>query len=112
MGANLANEVAAGDFCEATIGYNVNEGGKAAVLKKLFDAKTFRIETIPDVPGVELCGALKNIVALGAGFVDGLENGSNTKAAIMRIGLKEMQRFVKRFFPSSLEQTFFESCGV
>jgi len=112
MGANLAGEVAEGQFCEATIGYNAGQEQGAAVLQKLFNVHSFRVATVADVPGVELCGALKNIVALGAGFSDGLGMGGNTKAAVIRIGLNEMQLFVKQFYPNSLPQTFFESCGV
>jgi glycerol-3-phosphate dehydrogenase (NAD+) len=61
---------------------------------------------------VELCGALKHVVALAAGFTDGLGMGSNTKAAIVRMGLKEMEVFIKHFYPATSSLVFSESCGV
>jgi len=52
-------------------------------------------------------------VACAAGFTDGLGLGDNTKAAVIRIGLKEMVRFIKTFYADGLQlSTFFESCGV
>ena len=73
-----------------------------------------QVGTVQDTVGVELCGALKNSVAIGAGFVDGLGMGGNTKAAIIRIGLKEMVKFCKMFYPHDgiSDDTFLESCGV
>lgn len=71
------------------------------------------MQLVPDVQGVSLCGALKNVVAIAAGFVDGLKLGNNTKAAIIRIGLRDMKNFATEFFPSVSEGTFLaESCGV
>ena len=52
----------------------------------------FRVYTNPDVIGVELGGALKNVIALGAGISDGLGYGDNTKAAFMNRGFVEIAR--------------------
>lgn len=110
MGANLAGEVAAERFCESTIGCRNEETGK--LLKKLMQTDYFRCTVVDDIETIEVCGALKNIVACGAGFVDGLGYGDNTKAAVMRLGLMEMIAYAKTFYPQSKLETFFESCGI
>jgi len=115
MGANLAGEVAGGAFCETTIGCNdPNNAGQ--VYKKLFQTPNFRVSVVDDVSTVEICGALKNIVACGAGFVDGMKCGDNTKAAVIRIGLMEMIKYCTEHHKGGSRQpklsTFFESCGV
>ncbi|XP_019447428.1 PREDICTED: glycerol-3-phosphate dehydrogenase [NAD(+)]-like isoform X2 [Lupinus angustifolius] len=111
MGANIANEIAMEKFSEATVGYSQHKE-VAERWVQLFTTPYFIVTAVNDVEGVELCGTLKNIVAIAAGFVDGLEMGNNTKAAIMRLGLKEMMAFSKLLFPSVKDSTFFESCGV
>ncbi|XP_016374937.1 glycerol-3-phosphate dehydrogenase 1-like protein [Sinocyclocheilus rhinocerous] len=112
MGANIANEVAAEKFCESTIGSKVLENG--LLFKELLQTPNFRITVVDDADTVELCGALKNIVAVGAGFCDGLQCGDNTKAAVIRLGLMEMIAFAKLFSKddSVSSATFLESCGV
>nr|KAG5696581.1 hypothetical protein BaRGS_030449 [Batillaria attramentaria] len=110
MGANIANEVALENYCEATIGVKSAELG--ATLKALFQTRYFRIVVVNDKETVEVCGALKNIVAVGAGFADGLGYGDNTKAAVIRLGLMEMIKFCEVFYPDCQQSTFLESCGV
>lgn len=53
-------------------------------------------------------------MAFAAGLVDGLygEKGSNTKAAVIRLGIMEMIDFAEKFFPGGSRETFLESCGV
>ncbi|CEG71092.1 Putative Glycerol-3-phosphate dehydrogenase [NAD ] [Rhizopus microsporus] len=109
-GANIADEVAKERFCETTIGCQNKEDGE--LFHMLFNTDYFKVNVIRDYVGVELCGALKNVVAVGAGISDGLGYGSNTKAAIIRLGLMEMRKFGQTFFGTVEDSTFFESCGV
>lgn len=68
---------------------SIKEAEKA---QDLFINENFRVYTSPDMVGVELGGALKNIIALGAGISDGLGYGDNAKAALMTRGLAEIAR--------------------
>jgi glycerol-3-phosphate dehydrogenase (NAD+) len=110
MGANIANEVAAENFCEATVGSQNAANGH--LLKEALQTPYFRIVVSRDAQVVESCGALKNIVAVGAGLCDGLGFGDNTKAAVIRLGLMEMIKFAEVFYPAHDSRTFFESCGI
>ena len=64
----------------------------AKFVQKLFNSNTFRVYTNSDVVGVELGGALKNVIAIAAGISDGLGFGDNSKAALMTRGIAEMMR--------------------
>ncbi|MFC4557396.1 NAD(P)H-dependent glycerol-3-phosphate dehydrogenase [Virgibacillus kekensis] len=64
----------------------------AEIAQDLFINENFRVYTSPDIIGIELGGALKNIIALGAGISDGLGYGDNAKAALITRGLAEITR--------------------
>jgi glycerol-3-phosphate dehydrogenase (NAD(P)+) len=64
----------------------------AEFIQDMFITPKFRVYTNPDIIGVEIGGAIKNIVALGAGISDGLGYGDNTKAALMTRGIAEIAR--------------------
>ncbi|KAL4863024.1 hypothetical protein BDV12DRAFT_178023 [Aspergillus spectabilis] len=87
---------------------------EAELLESLFARPYFFVHVVKDVAGVALGGALKNIVALAAGFVTGKQWGENTKAAIIRLGVGEMIRFGRTWFPESVNEKTFteESAGI
>lgn len=119
-GANLAPEVARQKWSETTIAYEIPQDfrGKGLdidhdVIKHLFHRPYFHVRVIEDVAGVSLAGALKNVVAMAAGFVEGLGWGDNAKSAVMRIGISETIQFAQEFFDSCNPDTFTkESAGV
>ena len=89
-GPNLAREIAAGMPAGSVVASTDAE--LATEMATMLGSEQFRVYTNPDLVGVELCGALKNVVALAAGFVDGLGLGDSGKAAIITRGLAEMTR--------------------
>ncbi|HUJ71887.1 MAG TPA: NAD(P)H-dependent glycerol-3-phosphate dehydrogenase, partial [Verrucomicrobiae bacterium] len=82
----------------------------AAIAQKTFMNERFRIYTHDDIIGVELGGALKNVIAIAAGACDGIGFGDNTKAALCTRGLAEMTRLGVGL--GARQETFFGLSGV
>jgi glycerol-3-phosphate dehydrogenase (NAD(P)+) len=89
-GPHLAGEIAVGLPTAAVIASE--DGYLAGQLQHAINSSVFRAYVNPDVVGVELCAAAKNVIALAAGGVDGLDLGDNSKAALITRGLAEMAR--------------------
>jgi len=89
-GPSLAGEVARG--VPAAVVIACADHARAHALQKIMTGPQFRVYTSEDVVGVELGGALKNIMAIAAGVSDGLGFGDNTRAALVTRGLAEMTR--------------------
>jgi glycerol-3-phosphate dehydrogenase (NAD(P)+) len=91
-GPSFAKEVARGDPTAVTVASSDSELARA--VQHAFNSSRFRVYTNDDVIGVELGGALKNIIAIAAGVCDGLELGHNSVAALITRGLAEIARLV------------------
>ncbi len=89
-GPNMAEEIAIGLPTAAVIASE--DGYLAGQLQHAINSTIFRAYVNPDVVGVELCAAAKNVIGLAAGGVDGLDLGDNAKAAVLTRGLAEMAR--------------------
>jgi len=88
-GPSHAEEVAR--LMPTTVAIAASSRSLARELQDLCSTKTFRVYTNPDVIGVEVGAAMKNVIAIAAGIVDGLGFGDNTKAALLTRGLTEIQ---------------------
>jgi glycerol-3-phosphate dehydrogenase (NAD(P)+) len=93
-GPSFAREVAQGMPTAVTAA--ARHLGVAQELQRLFNGATFRVYASTDAIGVEVGGAVKNVIALAAGVSDGLGFGSNTRAALITRGLAEISRLAMR----------------
>ena len=89
-GPSHAEEVSRG--LPTTCVVSSHKRATAEYLQEIFMSPVFRVYTTPDILGVELGGALKNVIALAAGTADGLGYGDNTKAALITRGIAEIGR--------------------
>jgi glycerol-3-phosphate dehydrogenase (NAD(P)+) len=107
-GPNMAEEIAVGLPTAAVIASE--DGYLAGQLQHAINSTVFRAYVNPDVIGVELCAAAKNVIGLAAGAVDGLDLGDNGKAALITRGLVEMARLGDAFGARS--ETFSGLAGM
>ncbi len=107
-GPTIAVELARG--LPATMVASSEMGGFSSALQALFSTSFLRVYTNEDTLGVELAGATKNVIAIAAGILDGLQAGSNAKSALLARGLAEITRLGLAMGASS--QTFFGIAGV
>lgn len=92
-GPSHAEEVSKG--IPTTVVVGAEDKKTAELIQDAFICNTFRVYTSPDIIGIELGGAIKNVIALAAGIVDGLGLGDNTKAALITRGIAEISRLGK-----------------
>ena len=93
-GPSFAREVGQGMPTAVTAA--ANELKVAEAVQQVFNGPTFRVYTTTDVVGVEIGGAVKNVIAVGAGVSDGLGFGHNSRAALITRGLAEITRLAVR----------------
>ncbi|MEH2423806.1 MAG: NAD(P)H-dependent glycerol-3-phosphate dehydrogenase [Nostoc sp.] len=89
-GPNLSKEIQLELPAATVVASNIPTA--AQVVQLVFSSQRFRVYTNPDPLGVELGGTLKNVIAIAAGVCDGLQLGTNAKAALVTRGLTEMVR--------------------
>jgi glycerol-3-phosphate dehydrogenase (NAD(P)+) len=107
-GPNLANEIAQGLPAASVIASR--DTAFATLVQGSLGTLNLRLYTSSDVTGVALGGAFKNVIALGAGLVDGLGLGQNARAALVTRGLRETVRFATAH--GALEATMYGLAGI
>jgi glycerol-3-phosphate dehydrogenase (NAD(P)+) len=107
-GPSVAHELAR--CLPATVCVASDDEAVAQRLQQVFNTNWFRVYTNNDLLGVELAGATKNVIALAAGILDGLQAGNNAKSALLSRGLAEITRLGMAM--GANPQTFYGIAGV
>ena len=107
-GPTIADELA--DRMPATATAASEDDALAKELQCTFNSPQFRVYRNNDIIGVELCGAVKNVIAIAAGIIDGIQLGDNAKAALLTRGLAELSRLGLAL--GAKEQTFAGLSGL
>lgn len=110
IAAELARGLPATMIAAADSPGSTESSGFAAQIQRLFSTSYLRIYTNDDVVGVELAGAMKNVIAIAAGVLDGLQAGNNAKSALLARGLAEITRLGTAMGANT--ETFFGLAGV
>jgi glycerol-3-phosphate dehydrogenase (NAD(P)+) len=107
-GPSIAPEIA--EHLPATVAVAAEPPALADEIQELISRPYFRVYTNPDMLGVELAGATKNVIAIAAGVLDGLDLGDNAKAALVSRGLVEIARLGQA--AGAQAETFYGLAGV
>ncbi|NLW33937.1 MAG: NAD(P)-dependent glycerol-3-phosphate dehydrogenase [Syntrophorhabdus aromaticivorans] len=107
-GPSFAGEVARAAFTSVVV--SSTDKDLSRHYQKMIHDDTFRVYTAEDVIGVEVGGAMKNVMAIGAGIIEGLQLGTNTQAAFTTRGLAEIKRLGKAM--GAKETTFLGLSGI
>ncbi len=107
-GPSVAEELAR--CLPATVCAAADDPALAEQVQRVFTTDWFRVYTNPDLLGIELAGATKNVIALAAGILDGLQAGNNAKSALLSRGLAEITRLGVAM--GARQETFFGIAGV
>jgi len=108
IGPSIAPEIA--DRLPATVVVAAADPALAEEIQAIITRPYFRVYTNPDLAGVEIAGATKNVIAIAAGILDGMANGCNAKAALLTRGLAEISRLGEAL--GALPATFAGLAGV
>ncbi len=107
-GPSFAEEVAERDY--TTISVACRDEVMANNIRKIMELPDFKIRLNRDLVGTQLCGSLKNVIAIACGVVKGLGYGENTKAATITQGAKEIATLA--LFLGGKRKTMLEPCGI
>lgn len=107
-GPSFAEEVAEKHYTTISVATKDEEAAKR--IKEVMELPDFKVSINKDVVGTQLCGALKNVIAISCGVVKGLGFGENTKAATITQGAKEIATLA--LFLGGKRKTMLEPCGI